>query len=173
MLVREDSIPKPNVYSSKILFEQVDDRNKKRMAQMLRRKKAFSVKHNNSKEKEKKNSLIESPLASGENKKDSSFKINFCQTDDIIYMKNDNNSDCEKDTISEIKLDSNINCELNKQFICKNNNINIDNSPNISNYTFFNENSLNKLEIVLNEKYSNNSSQKQGKEFFCLLLLMN
>ena len=148
MLVREDSIPKPNVYSSKILFEQVDDRNKKRMAQMLRRKKAFSVKHNDSKEKEKKNSLIESPLASGENKKDSSFKINFCQTDDIIYMKNDNNSDCEKDIISEIKLDSNINCELNKQFICKNNNINIDNSPNISNYTFFNE----------NNNYYNNSS---------------
>ena len=49
MLVREDSIPQVNVYSSKILFEQVDNRNKKRMAQMLKRKTALSAKHNDNK----------------------------------------------------------------------------------------------------------------------------
>ena len=62
MLIREDSIPKVNVYSSKILFEQMDNRNKKRMAQMLKRKTALSARNNHSKEREKNKSPIKSPL---------------------------------------------------------------------------------------------------------------
>ena len=45
MLVQDDSLPKANIYSSKVLFEQVDLRNKKRMAQMLKRKTALSAKN--------------------------------------------------------------------------------------------------------------------------------
>ena len=45
MLVQEESLPKANIYSSKVLFEQVDIRNKKRMAQMLKRKTALSTKN--------------------------------------------------------------------------------------------------------------------------------
>ena len=45
MLVQEESLPKANIYSSKVLFEQVDIRNKKRMAQMIKRKTALSTKN--------------------------------------------------------------------------------------------------------------------------------
>ena len=45
MLVREESLPKTSIYSSKILFEQADSRNKKRMAQMLKRKTELSTKN--------------------------------------------------------------------------------------------------------------------------------
>ena len=44
-MVQEKSLPKTSIYSSKILFEQVDTRNKKRMAQMLKRKTALSTKN--------------------------------------------------------------------------------------------------------------------------------
>ena len=44
-MVQEESLPKPNLYSSKTLFEQVDSRNKKRMAQMLKRKTALSTRN--------------------------------------------------------------------------------------------------------------------------------
>ena len=77
MLMQEESLPKANIYSSKVLFEQIDKRNKKRMAQMLKRKTALSTK----------NKLSES------NNKDSSPKttVNSPKKDEIdnelIFIK--------------------------------------------------------------------------------------
>ena len=144
MLVREDSIPKVNVYSSKILFEQVDNRNKKRMAQMLKRKTALSVKHNNSKEKEKNISPMKSPLVSKTNKEDDLLIINLETKKDI--NNNMDNSGFDKDFLSELKLESDSTNKFKKHLICESNII--DNSPIISNNTFFNE----------NNNYYNNSS---------------
>ena len=62
MLVQEKSLPKPNIYSSKILFEQVENRNKKRMAQMLKRKTALSTKNHSLKNNFDDLSLKESPI---------------------------------------------------------------------------------------------------------------
>ena len=45
MLMSEELIQEPNIYSRKILFEHMDTRNKKRMAQMKKRKTALSTKH--------------------------------------------------------------------------------------------------------------------------------
>ena len=144
MLVREDSIPKVNVYSSKILFEQVDNRNKKRMAQMLKRKTALSVKHNNSKEKEKNISPMKSPLVSKTNKEDDLLIINLETKKDI--NNNMDNSGFDKDFLSELKLESDSTNKFKKHLICESNII--DNSTIISNNTFFNE----------NNNYYNNSS---------------
>ena len=41
MNLRRESLPQANIYSSKILFDQMEDRNKKRMNQILKRKKAL------------------------------------------------------------------------------------------------------------------------------------
>ena len=144
MLVREDSIPKVNVYSSKILFEQVDNRNKKRMAQMLKRKTALSTKHNNSKEKENSISPMKSPLVSKTNKEDDLLIINLENNKDI--NSNMDNSGFDKDFLSELKLESDNLNKFKKHSICESNIV--DNSPLISNNTFFNE----------NNNYYNNSS---------------
>ena len=144
MLDREDSIPKVNVYSSKILFEQVDNRNKKRMAQMLKRKTALSTKHNNSKEKENSISPMKSPLVSKTNKEDDLLIINLENNKDI--NSNMDNSGFDKDFLSELKLESDNLNKFKKHSICESNIV--DNSPLLSNNTFFNE----------NNNYYNNSS---------------
>ena len=144
MLDREDSIPKVNVYSSKILFEQVDNRNKKRMAQMLKRKTALSTKYNNSKEKENSISPMKSPLVSKTNKEDDLLKINLENNKDI--NSNMDNSGFDKDFLSELKLESDNLNKFKKHSICESNIV--DNSPLLSNNTFFNE----------NNNYYNNSS---------------
>ena len=146
MLIREDSIPKVNVYSSKILFEQMDNRNKKRMAQMLKRKTALSARNNHSKEREKNKSPIKSPLVSKTNKKNDLLIINILQNNDID--NNIDNSDYDKDLVSEIKHESNRNNEVKKKFFYDSNIRNLDFSPIISNNTLFNE----------NNNYYNNSS---------------
>jgi len=146
MLIREDSIPKVNVYSSKILFEQMDNRNKKRMAQMLKRKTALSARNNHSKERDKNKSPIKSPLVSKTNKKNDLLIINILQNNDID--NNIDNSDYDKDVISEIKVESNRINEIKKNFIYDNNIRTLDCSPIISNNTLFNE----------NNNYYNNSS---------------
>ena len=144
MLVREDSIPKVNVYSSKILFEQVDNRNKKRMAQMLKRKSALSAKNKDVKEKENNISPMKSPLVSKINKEDDLLIINLESKKDS--NSNMDNSGFEKDFLFELKLESdNIN-KYKKHLICESNIV--DNSPLRSNKTFFNE----------NNNYYNNSS---------------
>ena len=105
MLVREDSIPQVNVYSSKILFEQVDNRNKKRMAQMLKRKTALSAKHNDNKEKEKNISPMKSPIILKTNKEDDLLIINLETKKNI--NNNFDNSYFDKELLTDIKLEYN------------------------------------------------------------------
>ena len=57
MLLRQESLPQANIYSSKILFDQMEDRNKKRMNQILRRKKALSTRNKTTKFEEEKSSI--------------------------------------------------------------------------------------------------------------------
>ena len=57
MLLRQESLPQTYIYSSKILFDQMEDRNKKRMNQILRRKKALSTRNKTSKHLKKKNQI--------------------------------------------------------------------------------------------------------------------
>lgn len=45
MNLRQESLPQANIYSSKILFDQMEDRNRKRMNQILKRKKALSTRN--------------------------------------------------------------------------------------------------------------------------------
>ena len=145
MLVREDSIPKPIIYSNKLLFDQGDDRNKKRMAQMLKRKTALSTK--NKKEHEKNISPTKSPLIQKSNKKYDSFITNINPKNDV-NNKNIDNTVGDNDLASGIKLENNNNiCDIKKLYNCENNIINLDCSPILSNNGIFNENN-----------YYNNSS---------------
>ncbi len=57
MILRQESLPQANIYSSKILFDQMEDRNKKRMNQILRRKKALSTKNKTVKYDEEKSNI--------------------------------------------------------------------------------------------------------------------
>ena len=146
MLAREDSIPKVNVYSSKILFEQMDNRNKKRIAQMLKRKTALSARNNNSKEREENKSPIKSPLVSKTNKKNDLLIINILHNNDID--NNIDNSDYDKDLVCDTKLESNETNKIKKNLIYDSTIRNLDFSPIISNNTLFHE----------NNNYYNNSS---------------
>ena len=124
----------------------MDNRNKKRMAQMLKRKTALSARNNHSKERDKNKSPIKSPLVSKTNKKNDLLIINILQNNDID--NNIDNSDYDKDVITEIKVESNRINEIKKNFIYDNNIRTLDCSPIISNNTLFNE----------NNNYYNNSS---------------
>ena len=57
MILRNESLPQANIYSSKILFDQMEDRNKKRMNQILKRKKALSTQNKTVKIEEEKTDL--------------------------------------------------------------------------------------------------------------------
>lgn len=87
-MVRKESMPKANIYSSKILFEQVDNRNKKRMAQMLRRKTALSAKNKelraDNKDSPPKNSTN---LPKTDNKDDDLLFINIVREKEINIEK--------------------------------------------------------------------------------------
>ena len=145
MLVREDSIPKPIIYSNKLLFDQGDDRNKKRMAQMLKRKTALSTK--NKKENEKNISPIKSPLIQNSNKNYDSLMTDLNPKKDV-NNKNIDNTVNDKDLISGVTLENNNNIsDIKKHYNCEHNIINVDCSPILSNNTIFNENN-----------YYNNSS---------------
>ena len=145
MLVREDSIPKPIIYSNKILFDQGDDRNKKRMAQMLKRKTALSTK--NKIENEKNISPIKSPLIQKSNKNYDSLMTDLNPKKDVNNINIDNTVN-DNDLISGVKLENNNNIsDIKKHYNCEHNIINVDCSPILSNNTIFNENN-----------YYNNSS---------------
>ena len=145
MLVREDSIPKPNIYSNKLLFDQGDNRNKKRIAQMLRRKTALSSKKEK-RDNEKSISPIKSPIIQKINKKEDSVVIDLNKKN---YVNNNDidNTVCEKDVTSENKLENEDMNDIKKHFIHESTIINLDCSPVLSNNAIFNENN-----------YYNNSS---------------
>lgn len=143
-------MPKVNIYSSKILFEQVDNRNKKRMAQMLRRKTALSAKNKESrvdnKDSPPKNSIN---LPKNDNKEDDLLFINIIREKEINIENIIN--DCNNNQSIDIKTESEIEKEKNKDIISTNNNninnaINLDCSSAVSNI------------VNENNNYYNNSS---------------
>ena len=131
-MVRKESMPKANIYSSKILFEQVDNRNKKRMAQMLRRKTALSAKNKelraDNKDSPPKNSTN---LPKTDNKDDDLLFINIVREKEINIEKIIN--DCNNNQSIDIKTESEIDKEKNrdKDIITSNYNNNINNVINL------------------------------------------
>ena len=96
MLLRQESLPQANIYSSKILFDQMEDRNKKRMNQILRRKKALSTRNKTTKFEEEKLNL--SPKRE---KEESNINI-YSQFNQSIYNFNYTNDNYPKKKL-EIK----------------------------------------------------------------------
>ena len=100
MLLRQESLPQANIYSSKILFDQMEDRNKKRMNQILRRKKALSTKNKTVKYDEEKSNI--SPKRE---KEESNVNI-LNQFNQSIYNINFINEDYPK---NKVELKNSIN----------------------------------------------------------------
>ena len=111
MLVQEKSLPKPNIYSSKILFEQVDNRNKKRMAQMLKRKTALSTKNHSLKNNFDDLSLKESPIRPKNEDNNNLEFINIIREKDI----NINNIINPSYNSNQIYIDIKTNIESEKE----------------------------------------------------------
>ena len=137
MMVRKESIPKVNLYSSKILFEQVDTRNKKRMAQMLKRKTALSAKDKSSRAENKdsppKNSTN---LPKTDKKDDELLFINIVREKEINIENiiNDCNNNQSIDIKTEFETDKENNREKDKDkdiISVNNNNNNINNVINL------------------------------------------
>ena len=136
MMVRKESMPKVNIYSSKILFEQVDNRNKKRMAQMLRRKTALSAKTKepraDNKDSPPKNS---SNLPKTEKNDDDLLFINIIREKEInienILNDCNNNQSIDIKTESEIDKEKNKDNDKDKDIASANYNNNINNVINL------------------------------------------
>lgn len=154
MMVRKESMPKVNIYSSKILFEQVDNRNKKRMAQMLRRKTALSAKNKESRTDNKdsppKNSAN---LPKADNKGDDLLFINIIREKEINIEKIIN--DCNNNQSIDIKTEPEIGKEKN---IDKDRDIISSNNNNLNNVINFDCSSAVSNIVNENNNYYNNSS---------------
>ena len=162
-MVQEDSLPKANIYSSKILFEQVDIRNKKRMAQQLKRKTALSTK-----KKQIENSQNNSPKTTINSPKNESsindlLFINLRKDKENItnnkLSQNDNQVIIDIKIDSELYKDKYIEKDTEKEIISQNfnNNIKLDNSSGVSNI------------INENNNYYNNSSTNNSNNNSVLL----
>ena len=83
MTLRRESLPQANIYSSKLLFDQMEDRNKKRMNQILKRKKALSTRNKTTKYEEEK-------IDFSQNNEKEEININtYTQFNKSIYTFND------------------------------------------------------------------------------------
>ena len=106
MILRQESLPQANIYSSKVLFDQMEDRNKKRMNQILRRKKAFSTRNKTIKLEEEKSDL------SPKNEKEEININTFSQFNKSIFnYYNENTNEnfmkkCEKNSLNDINNNS-------------------------------------------------------------------
>ena len=106
MILRQESLPQANIYSSKVLFDQMEDRNKKRMNQILRRKKAFSTRNKTIKFEEEKSDL------SPKNEKEEININTFSQFNKSIFnYYNENTNEnfmkkCEKNSLNDINNNS-------------------------------------------------------------------
>ena len=153
MLVQEESLPKANIYSSKILFEQVDVRNKKRMAQMMKRKTALSVKDNLNKSRN-------GDLSPKTPKKTQKFENN----DDLIFInlirdKENNLNNTIKPNYNQVIIDIKVDSEEKNNDLIEsnNNNYKLDKfSPILNN-------------INENNNYCNNSSTNNSNNNSILL----
>ena len=148
MLVQEESLPKPNIYSSKVLFEQVDSRNKKRMAQMLKRKTALSAKNKSINKDFDELSLKESPIRPKiEDKTNNLIFINIIREKEININNIINPHYNNNQIFIDIKTSKEPEKEKEKEIITINNNINnkikLDNSSAVSNIVNENNNYYN------------------------------
>ena len=147
--MREESLPQANIYSNKTLFEQADNRIKKRIAQMLKRKTAFSFK-NISKENEKNISPIKTQIIKNIDKTDK-LLINDVNTKKDVKNKIEDNIDYNDEIISELKIENDSNCNIKKHSLCESNIINLDSSPILSN-----------MNINENNYYNNSSTNNSN-----------
>ena len=147
--MREESLPQANIYSNKTLFEQADNRIKKRIAQMLKRKTAFSVK-NIAKENEKNLSCIKTQINKNIDKTDK-LLINDVNSKKDVKNKIEDNIDYNDEIISELKIENDSNCNIKKHSLCESNIINLDSSPILSN-----------MNINENNYYNNSSTNNSN-----------
>jgi len=148
MLVQEESLPKPNIYSSKFLFDQVDNRNKKRMAQMLKRKTALSAKNKSINKDFDELSLKESPIRSkNEDNTNNLIFINIIREKEININNIINPHYNNNQIFIDIKTSKESEKEKEKEIITINNNLNnkikLDNSSAVSNIVNENNNYYN------------------------------
>ena len=159
--MREETLPQANIYSNKTLFEQADDRIKKRIAQMLKRKSAFSVK-NNSKENEKNKSPIKTSIIKNTNI-DENILINDLNQKKDVKNKIEDNIEQNDEIISELNLENNNISNIKKHFVCESNIINLDNSPILSNNNIINENNYYNNSST-NNSYNNSITFRDSQE---------
>ena len=159
--MREETLPQANIYSNKTLFEQADDRIKKRIAQMLKRKSAFSVK-NNSKENEKNKSPIKTSIIKNTNIDENILKNDLNQKKDVKNKIKDN-IEQNDEIISELNLENNNISNIKKHFVCESNIINLDNSPILSNNNIINENNYYNNSST-NNSYNNSITFRDSQE---------
>ena len=110
MILRKESLPQANIYSSKVLFDQMEDRNIKRKNQILKRKKALSMRNKAIKFEEEKLYSLYSP------KKNDKDEINinaFNQFNKSIYNLNDKVENIKKFEIQNSTNDINYNNSTN------------------------------------------------------------
>ncbi len=166
MLAQEESLPKANIYSSKVLFEQVDMRNKKRMAQMRKRKTALSTNNKSIEENYKDFSpktTLNSPKKE-ENDNELLFRSVIKDKENITNNKiNSNNNEI----IIDIKIDSELEKEEEKEkdINLPNNNgnkIKFDNCSAVSNIVSENNNYYNNSST--NNSINNSALFKDSQE---------
>lgn len=167
MLLKQESLPQANIYSSKILFEQPEDRNKKRMNQILKRKKALSTRNKTTKIEEEKSDIFP------KNEKEEIDLNTFCQFNSCIYgfnyiNENEDNQKAIKEKKSIMKNDTNNNNSTNHNSSILNkdsqekevniSNLEEDNSDIIiSNQNNQNQNENNTAQNINSNKRNNNN----------------
>ena len=150
MNLRQESLPQANIYSSKVLFNQVEDRNIKRMNQILKRKKAFSTRNKSIKLEEQKIDL------SPRNEKEetniniySQFNKSICN----CYNNNINDNIIKKGEIHSLNDINNNTTNFNSNILNKDSQINFSNFEEETK-DIINENS----NIIINKSENNNAS---------------
>ena len=103
MSFRQESLPQANIYSSKILFEQTENRNQKRINQILKRKKALSTRNKTIKFDEEKSDV------SPKNEKEEIDINSITKFNESIYCYNFNNEDKQKNLLEKKNIINDIN----------------------------------------------------------------
>ena len=150
MNLRQESLPQANIYSSKVLFDLVEDRNIKRMNQILKRKKAFSTRKKSIKFEEQKIDI------SPRNEKEetniniySQFNKSICN----CYNNNINDNIIKKCEIYSLNDINNNSTNFNSNILNKDSQINFSNFEEETK-DIINENS----NIIINKSENNNAS---------------
>ena len=151
MILRNESLPQANIYSSKILFDQMEDRNKKRMNQILKRKKALSTRNKTLKIEEEK--MVLSPKKEKEIINLNTFTQFNKSIYDFNYIKGNNKKEVDiKNSLNDVNNNS-----TNQNSIT----FNKDSKEKDFNISNFEENNK---EILIPEKKEMNINENSNKE---------